>query len=177
MLSVYLSALNSRAEQDAFQTLYENSRYRMLWVAQRIVGDPLLAEDAVQEAFLYLADHFETLSARYTRGLEGYLYQCVQCRAVNLMRQQGREESYEAWMECSGREQAALPEGSVGRVAAALGRLPKDCGAVLELFCTGWSAAEIAEQTGLSLRTVHRRLNRARELMRKELEEDGGADG
>ena len=166
MLSVYLSALNSRAEQDAFQTLYENSRYRMLWVAQRIVGGPLVA-----------ADHFETLSARYTGGLEGYLYQCVQCRAVNLMRQQGREESYEAWMECSGREQAALPEGSVGRVAAALGRLPKDCGAVLELFCTGWSAAEIAEQTGLSPRTVHRRLNRARELMRKELEEDGGADG
>ena len=76
-----------------------------------------------------------------------------------------------------GRELAALPEGSVGRVAAALGRLPKDCGAVLELFCTGWSAAEIAEQTGLSPRTVHRRLNRARELMRKELEEDGGADG
>ena len=96
--------------------------------------------------------------------------------SVNLLRRRGREESYEAWMETSGRDGAAAPEGDVGRVVAALQQLPKTYGAVLELVCTGWSTAEIAEHLGLSPRTVQRRLERAREMIREELSENDAAD-
>ena len=130
----------------------------------------------VHEAFLYVADHYEELSGKYTWGLDGYLYRCVQCRAVNLLRRRGLEESYEAWAEVSGRESAAAPEGDVGRVVAALQQLPKSYGAVLELVCTGWSTAEIAEHLGLSTRTVQRRLERAREMIREELRENDAAN-
>ena len=64
----------------------------------------------------------------------------------------------------------------MGRVVAALQQLPKSYGAVLELVCTGWSTAEIAEHLGLSTRTVQRRLERAREMIREELRENDAAN-
>ncbi len=93
MLGIYLSMLNSAADQEAFQALYERNKYKVFHAAQGIVKNKLWAEDVVHEAFLYVADHYEELSGKYTEGLDGYLYRCVQCRAVNLLRRRGREES------------------------------------------------------------------------------------
>ena len=130
MLGIYLSMLNSAADQEAFQALYERNKYKVFHAAQGIVKNKLWAEDVVHEAFLYVADHYEELSGKYTEGLDGYLYRCVQCRAVNLLRRRGREESYEAWMETSGRDGAAAPEGDVGgcRPAAAAENLWRGAG-------------------------------------------------
>ena len=110
MLGIYLSMLNSAADQEAFQALYERNKYKVFHAAQGIVKNKLWAEDVVHEAFLYVADHYEELSGKYTEGLDGYLYRCVQCRAVNLLRRRGREESYEAWMVCTGWSAAEIAE-------------------------------------------------------------------
>ncbi len=73
---------------------------------------------------------------------------------------EGTEESYEAWMETSGRDGAAAPEGDVGRVVAALQQLPKPM-ARCWVGLRGMGTAEIMEHLGLSPRTVQRRLERA----------------
>ena len=74
MLGIYLSMLNSAADQEAFQALYERNKYKVFHAAQGIVKNKLWAEDVVHEAFLYVEDHYEELSGKYTEGLDGYLY-------------------------------------------------------------------------------------------------------
>lgn len=41
MLGIYLSMLNSTADQDAFQALYEANKYKVFRAAQRIVENKL----------------------------------------------------------------------------------------------------------------------------------------
>ena len=41
MLGIYLSMLNSTADQDAFQALYEANKYKVVRAAQRIVKNKL----------------------------------------------------------------------------------------------------------------------------------------
>ena len=41
MLGIYLSMLNSTADQDAFQALYEANKYKVFRAAQRIVKNKL----------------------------------------------------------------------------------------------------------------------------------------
>ena len=49
MLGIYLSMLNSAADQEAFQALYERNKYKVFHAAQGIVKNKLWAEDVVHE--------------------------------------------------------------------------------------------------------------------------------
>ena len=68
MLGIYLSMLNSAADQEAFQALYERNKYKVFHAAQGIVKNKLWAEDVVHEAFLYVADHCRPAAAAENLG-------------------------------------------------------------------------------------------------------------
>ena len=173
MLGVYLSLLEQGTDRDAFTALYEGNKYRMVYLARRMLGSEEAAEDAVHEAFLYVAEHYGDLKERYKDGLEGYLYQCVKTRCTDVLRRSGREESYEERLaENALAETAAPAEEGVERVLAALSRLPRSHASILELVGCGWTVREIAEHSGLSVRTVQRRIEQGREWLRREWERE-----
>ena len=47
MLGIYLSMLNSAADQEAFQALYERNKYKVFHAAQGIVKNKLWADYVV----------------------------------------------------------------------------------------------------------------------------------
>lgn len=47
MLGIYLSMLNSAADQEAFQALYERNKYKVFHAAQGIVKNKLWAESSL----------------------------------------------------------------------------------------------------------------------------------
>lgn len=178
MLAMYLSVLESGDDKEAFTALYENCMARALYLAQKIVTERATAEDAVHMGFLYLAEHYQRLKKDYPQGLEGYFYQCVESRALDLARKQAREtggaeetllaaESREA-----GPERQAVAADRLERAVAAVRELPDIYRVTLELYCTGWALAEIAETTGVSPETAYKRLERARQMVRKKVGED-----
>ena len=58
MLSLYLTLIDTEEDKLRFTDLYERYRHLMFYVAQDILKDEHLAEDAVQEAFLRIAKNF-----------------------------------------------------------------------------------------------------------------------
>ena len=54
-LTVYLSMMEIPEEQSLFEQLYYTYRKQMFFVANGILHDEILAEDALQEAFMGIA--------------------------------------------------------------------------------------------------------------------------
>lgn len=177
MLALYLSMLESAEDQEDFAALYERCKGRALHVAMKYLRDRALAEDAVHEGFLYLATHYQRLKRDYPQGLEGYFFQCVESRAINILHQQARESniSEEEWMTVEspeiGPERQATAVDQLERAIAAMNKLPMIYRMTLELHCTGWRIPEIAEVTGVSTEAAQKRLERARKMVRREVGE------
>ena len=62
MLALYLSLLNSEEEKKTFQEIYYSYRSLLYQVANQILKDTWLSEDAVQNTILALVKNMEKIS-------------------------------------------------------------------------------------------------------------------
>jgi RNA polymerase sigma-70 factor (ECF subfamily) len=156
-----------RRDEEAFRGLFGRYAPSATSLAMRVVRQPHLAEEIVQEAFMALWRN----PAAYddARGsVKSWLMGMVHHRAVDMVR---REEShrrraektaYQAMEHGSDHadevvEQIGLPEER-RRVRAALDELPEAQREVLErMYFDGMSQSQIAEASGLPLGTVKSR--------------------
>jgi RNA polymerase sigma-70 factor (ECF subfamily) len=150
----------------AFGELAEGSRAWMLGLCRRLVGDPVAAEDLVQEA---LALAFRDLhQLRDLAHFRAWLSRIVtnRCRMhlrrLRALRETSLEEGETApW--------PSLPEPPLG-IDQVLAQLPPERRRLLALFYgEGLSHEEVGRLLSLSPQAVKSRLHRARELLRKEL--------
>ena len=168
-----LPAQLARGDENALAELYDRFGRVAYGLAVRVLRDPALAQDAVQDAFLgawRTAAAFDP--ARGTTST--WLMTLVHRRAVDLVRREHRRktEPLEGAPAAAGKtteEEAALREER-RRVQAALAQLPPDQREALELaYYGGLSQSELAERLGVPLGTVKSRmfvgLARLRELL------------
>ena len=168
-----LVALAARSEQSALAELYDRYGRVAYGLALRIVRDPALAEDAVQEAFLVV---WRTAS-RFVpeRGKAStWILTLVHRRAVDTVRreQRRRADSLERAPEpaVEGVEEDAWLRLQRERVQTALRQLPDAQREALELaYYGGFTQSELAERLGQPLGTIKSRmfggLSRLRELL------------
>lgn len=69
MLAIYLAALDSADNAEAFEAVYERYKRLVYHVACQIVHDPHLAEDVAQEVFLYIAKTLPACTGRTRTSL------------------------------------------------------------------------------------------------------------
>jgi len=165
--------LAARSEESALAELYDRYGRTAYGLALRVLRDPALAEDAVQEAFLTL---WRTAS-RFVpeRGKAStWILTLVHRRAVDTVRREQRQrtESIERGPEPGGgaADEDAWLRLQRERVQAALRRLPDAQREALELaYYGGLSQSELAERLGQPLGTIKSRmftgLSRMRELL------------
>jgi RNA polymerase sigma factor (sigma-70 family) len=168
-----LVALVARADDGALAELYDRFGHVAYGLAVRVVRDPALAEDAVQEAFLAVwrsAARFipERAKART------WILTVVHRRAVDIVRREEprRTEPLEAAPQPSANltEDEAWLRLQRTRVQEALRRLPDQQREALELaYFGGFTQAELADRLGEPLGTIKSRmftgLARLRELL------------
>ena len=87
MLAIYLAALDSADNAEAFEAVYERYKRLVYHVACQIVHDPHLAEDVAQEVFLYIAKNFARLHRQDPHKFAAYLVSCTRSRAFLLLAQ------------------------------------------------------------------------------------------
>ena len=174
-----LVALAARGEEGALSELYDRFGHVAYGLALRIVRDPALAEDAVQEAFLAVwrtAARFVPERAKAST----WILTLVHRRAVDLVRreQPRRTEPLHAAPEASGSltEDEAWLRLQRTRIQEALRRLPDQQREAIELaYYGGFTQSELADRLGEPLGTIKSRmftgLARLRELL-----EDTGSD-
>jgi RNA polymerase sigma-70 factor, ECF subfamily len=173
-----LVAWSAGGDRRAFDEIVTRHGPFALRVALRLIPDPLVAEDAVQEAMVRAwsqAGRFDPGRARFTT----WLYRIV----VNLcidqrrrVRPQPLPEDFDPPDPAAAADEVIAVDQRNAALAAALRDLPARQRAALTLvYNEGMSGAEAARVLGLSAKAVERLLARARAYLRQRLraEPDG----
>ena len=168
-----LLAAIARGDERALAELYDRFGRIAYGLALRVVRDPALAQDAVQDAFLAAWRTAAAFDARRGRA-QTWLLTLVHRRAVDIVRREDRRrgEQLEDAPIASGTstdEEASVREQRRA-VQAALAQLPADQREALELsYYGGLTQSELAERLGIPLGTVKSRvfagLARLRDLL------------
>src|SRR5918994_7886081 len=175
-----LVALVARADEEALAELYDRFNRVAYGLALRIVRDPALAEDAVQEGFLAVWRSAARFVAERAKA-STWILTLVHRRAVDLVRreQPRRAEPLESAPQQAGEdtEEEAWLRLRRARVQEALKRLPDKQREALELaYYGGFTQSELADRLGEPLGTIKSRmftgLARLRELLT-----EGGVEG
>jgi RNA polymerase sigma-70 factor (ECF subfamily) len=182
-----LGALVAEHDGRALEALYDRYGTACYSLARRIVVDPLLAQDVVQEVFLTLWRNAGRFDGE--RGaLSTYLLSITHHKAVDAVRKEERQRSRRAPAEVlelteSGQDVSEEAWTSVrrSRVRSALATLPdQQREALLLAYFGGYTQQEIATLTDTPLGTVKTRTLAALRKLRTGLagyDENGNGGG
>jgi RNA polymerase sigma-70 factor (ECF subfamily) len=156
-------------EERAFRELIDAHGPALLALATAVTGRAELGDDVVQQVFIRLWDHRETLTVR--DSLRQYLWRATRNQAITVRR---HEQMHQRIATAAGNEPSARNVASnVGeaeldaaalltQIRAALEALPARC---REIFLLNWRDAltpsEIADALGIGIATVRNQLLRA----------------
>lgn len=180
-----LMTLVDRKDPDAFAVLYDRHGGAAYSLAHRIVGDPVVAEDVTQEAFLSL---WRT-GARFdpARGsVRSWTLGIVRNRAIDSLRRSAGsapklnlddDDLLEREPGAKLTDDEAIRRETASRVRGALRDLPNEQTEVIGLaYFGGFTHSEIAEMLGMPLGTVKGRMRLGLEKVRIALAEGMGAE-
>src|SRR5829696_2860414 len=175
-----LVALVARSDEAALAELYDRHGRVAYGLALRVVRDPALAQDAVQDAFLAVwrsAGRYLPERAKATT----WILTLVHRRSVDLVRREDRRRGDELDeklpAETDGPDEAAWLGLRRDRVREALRKLPDPQREALELaYFGGFTQSELSERLGEPLGTIKSRmfngLARLRDLLGDAVDEE-----
>lgn len=182
---IYIAALESEEERLLAATIYEQFQNAMYWTAYDVLKNRADAEDAVMKAVENICLHihdFENLSDRDTKRKVKVI---VQNAAIDIYRKKTKEnlESIDKyWLAESDEEgEAGLPgveivfgEQDLGSLHKHILKLKEKYKVVLLLkYVDRMSNKEIAEQLHIPESTVSTHLQRAKLMLKVEIEKEG----
>lgn len=181
MLAFYLSLIDDEPSRSLFEEVYRTHRHTMVYAANRILHDQMLAEDAAHDAFLRIINHLEKISDPKCHKTRAFVVLIVSNIALDYCRRKKRLreeeiEDFESIFAASDPDPAALLEQSESdeafrRLATQLRPAYAD---VLTLrYSFEYTDSEIAQLLGITCETVRTRLKRARNQLRLKFQEEG----
>ena len=140
----------------AFEKVFRDYSRELYFVALGLSRDQAVAEDAVQESFVYLWSHREQINVKHS--LVNYLRKMVRNYVLNYMRHQKVRAEKEADII---REQVFLNEEEeditpkIEAIRSVVDSLPEGCRKIFVMaVIEGVSYAETAESMGVAVNTV-----------------------
>jgi RNA polymerase sigma-70 factor (ECF subfamily) len=171
-----LMPLVGEKQIEAFEIFYDRHAGAAYSLAHRIVGDPRLAEDVTQEAFLSIWRSESGYDA--ARGsVRTWTLGIVRNRAIDAIRREtsarvppldlGGDEALQAERSDADTAREAIGRDTARRLRGAVRELPTEQARVIELaYFGGFSQDEIARVLGIPLGTVKGRTRLALEKIR-----------
>ncbi len=166
MEQVYLVATGASQAQGRVESLVRENQTKLARYVRRMIGDPDIALDIVQDVFLAA---YRTLQRVPERPLTaGWLYRSATNAAISHLRRKNvlRWTGLDRDVEMRG---LRIDERSAASIdlQVAMGRLPGDqAAAVLLTLYAGYSSTEAAAMLGSSAQAVRQRVCRAVRTLR-----------
>lgn len=171
-----LSLIEDQAQKTRFEQLYAAHRHAMLYVAQGILREQQLAEDAVQEAFLRILRHMEKFHDPVSHKTRAFLVIIV--RNISLTLYSKRKGRYEFTFDETYLETdvwAEIPSNPDNVVLEKLRELPAMYAHTMALrYVHEFDDKECARLLGISETAMRKRLERGRNLLKESLRKEAG---
>ena len=177
IMLLFLSKLDSEADQVKFTRIYEKYRYFLWYLANERLHDAHLAEDAVQEAFLALTRHMDKVDAIESAATRNFLATIVKSKAIDMIRRRKgvSEEAYEERIVSETAEDVLdtyLTKDNYDRILRAVAKLDEIYRVVFEYkYLHGLTDREIANLLDVTPKVVNVRIFRARKKLQVMLAE------
>lgn len=173
-LNVYLALIESEEDQNKFEILYRQYERLMFGKAKSILHDPYLAEDALQQAFLYVAKHIDKIEDPISERTKALLLLVTKHNAYDVVRKERRIKNQTVDYEEA--ETVATPDFAefVGddKVSIAIHSLPEEyCTAVILRYMFQYTAKEIASMMNCTVAKAEKLVSRGTKRLIKILEE------
>lgn len=164
MIILFLT-FDTEEEKERFSEIYRDHAEFMMRVARRILQNSPDAEDVIQDAFLYVADHLEKINQFDRQKTRSYLAIITEHKAIDHLRSRHPEVSLdEQQLEHSLMADTKWEEGE--DLAKALLELSPEYRMILLLhYHYGYSYREIAELLDQTTFAVAGKARRARQLL------------
>lgn len=171
LLAIHIMKNAIPNEPAFFENLFKQYYVELCEYSRGIIGDKYVAEDIVQDAFLYLWNHRHQISIK--TSLKAYLYTAVRHGSLNHLKRQVTEEkhtprltefiTYLQESEYSEEESEKLRQAKLF-----LKELPEQCRIVFLKNCLeGKKYKDIATELDISVNTVKTHLSKAYRLLRE----------
>lgn len=181
MLMMYLSLVETVEEQSLFEQIYYTYRKQMFFVANGILNDKILAEDAVQEAFLGIAKQISLFRDMPDNKVKAYVLTAAKNAAINLSKQEQRFQQHQTCMKhtaiSSYQDQVLdkqIDQETDQILRSVIASLPDFQRDILMLrYSNDMNCSEIAITLGRKASTVRKELSRARRSLRERCKKEG----
>lgn len=166
----------ARDDRNAFERLFRRY-YRLLCdYGRSILGDCELAEDVVQEVFIYFWNNREVIHIQMS--VKAYLYTAVRHGALNVLKKQLIERKHNPqltefveFLQTS--EYSDEEQEEINRIRQVMAELPKQCLKVFLMSAVdGKKYQEIANELDISINTVKTHVSKAYRLIREKTSGD-----
>lgn len=158
------------SDLDWLEEIFHQYSRELYWTALAFCANKEMAEDAVQEAFLYLCEHPEVASN--ISNIYPYLVRVTRNHLIDQFRKQQVEQRHELSLtaEISYALESEPTEEEyhemLAKVRVLLDSLPERCRRIfVKATAEGMSYKEVAESEGVSINTVKTQLKIARKKL------------
>ena len=173
---IYLSIIELEEDKNKFEQLYTTYKQTMFYVANRILKDEYLSEDAVHQAFfLRIIDNLSKIDKIDCHKTKGFIVVIVENIAIDFYRKRKRENSIsfdkvEIYIEDVKNSDIFI----LNDIEEAILKLPINYSTVLRLkYSQGYTNEEISEILKISEENVRQRISRGKKRLIEILAEGG----
>lgn len=170
--------IENERDRDKMTEIYNLYRGTMLYIANSILNEIHLAEDAVSEAFIKIMNNLDRINIVNCYRTRGFVVIIVRNVAIDMLRHRKKQivplEDYDDYL---GYEEMAFDNFSIkeacNKIISCIGRLKKNYSDILYLkieFDCSYEA--IGKILGISPENAKMRLCRARKALKKELKKE-----
>ncbi|MCQ1528796.1 RNA polymerase sigma factor [Lutispora saccharofermentans] len=177
-MSIYLAMIESSDDKSKFEQIYINYRQTMFYVANSILKDEHLAEDAVHQAFIKIIENLDKINEIKCPKTKGFIVIIVERTAIDIYRKRRRQYTIPFDEVIFGAEEMAagadrsFEEVGNSSIAAAIAMLPINYSSAIKLkYSHGYTDKEIAKILSISEENVRKRIARGKKRLAKILEE------
>lgn len=170
----FIQRINSK-KVSAFKELFNEFYNSLVLFAMKFVEQQDVAEDVVQDLFVFIWERDTTYSSYM--GLKTFLYNSVRNNCLDYLKHRNVEKRYVSLLssgtnEDDGLDDKIMKEELYRMLIEAINELPGRCREIFEYHMKGKRNEEIARDLGLSIMTVKTQKKRAVRYLKERLGEN-----
>lgn len=173
MINLYLSVLETDEDRCQFEDIYRQYKNRMYKFAISILHNNEDAEDVVHQSFLTIANNFDKIKSFSCHEMNSYIVIIIRNTSINLYNKNKRnsERSTELDEEQTAVEVDFFNNIDYEHLVQIISGLPLIYKEVLLLhYVEEFTVKQISAMLGISIDNVRKRTERAKKLLKAELE-------